>query len=41
MAAFLQRRSTSFFQKPLHMFLNAFAMRLALNLLMRLMQELL
>jgi hypothetical protein len=40
-ASFLQRDSTRLFQKLLRMFLNAFALRLAPNRLMSLMQELL
>jgi hypothetical protein len=41
MASSLQRDSISFFQKLLRMFLNAFAMRSAPNLMMSLMQRLL
>jgi hypothetical protein len=40
MAPFSQYRSISFFQKLMRVFLNAFAMRSALNLMRRFMQEL-
>ena len=41
MASSLQQDSISFFQKLLRMFLNAFALRPAPNLMMSLMQRLL